>query len=147
MKQVKRWQSDDGAIWRHKKDAIARDVMIDSISWFEVVLPPVEDDSCSFANGDGYVQHDASVVVDAKERLLKLTEGVIGWWFKSQREKYSTDFNTVDPSWFLRMMDGSAPPLEHAWQRLSCIDKSYREWGQPYYAMNPTKGKQVVWKP
>ncbi len=145
MKQVIRWQSEDGAIWRYKREAVARDSLIKSVAWFEKLLPPVKDTACKFANGGGFVQRDASVVEEAKERLLGLTERKIKWWFDEQREKFNTDFKNVDPSWFLRMLEGSAPPIERAWSRLMCIDKQYREWGQPYYALNPTEGKQVVW--
>ena len=35
------------------------------------------------------------------------------------------------------------PPLERAWGRIACIDKQFREWGQQYFANNPSEGKQV----
>ncbi len=146
MRQVPRWEANDGSIWKYEKDAKARDSLIKSMSWFDKLLPPAKDETCRFSTGHGFVQRNASVVKKAKEKLIMLTEKQIPEWFKTQREKHKTDFTKVHSSWFLRMIEGNAPPLSHAWLRLGCIDDRYREWGQPYYASHPDKGEQVEWK-
>ncbi len=40
------------------------------------------------------------------------------------------------------MIDGGDDVLHRAWYRVYCIDASGREWGQPYFALHPTEGKQ-----
>ncbi len=35
--------------------------------------------------------------------------------------------------------DSDCTPLKSAWWRLQCIDDKYREFNQPFYALNPDK--------
>ena len=64
--------------------------------------------------GDGYYQHDIDDVNRAKLDILNICK------------------ENIDHK-----------PLEKAWYRISCIDKYYREWDQPYFAANPHKGIQI----
>ena len=145
MKEVTRYESEDGSTWKSRQDAWRRDSMIVDVAFVDKELPPVKDAYYQFANGGGYVQRKGETVRSVHKRLLAITETLIPDWFRDQREKFNTNFDDVDPSWFHRMLDGFSPPVESAWSRLYCIDKKFREWGQPYYALNPDKGKQVEW--
>ncbi len=100
-------------------------------------------DTCDFANGSGFIQQKTENVLEVRKELLIITEKKLDWWFKEQKQKHNTDFNTVHPSWILRMLDGSCPPLERAWSRILCIDTEGKEWGQQYYATHQNEAKQV----
>lgn len=78
-----------------------------------------KDVGCNFTNGSGYIQH-------TKEEVYKFKEAT-----DTMYEKYGYR---------------SSSPLNTLSNRLACIDSNDREWGQPYYALNHDKGKQVEWK-
>jgi hypothetical protein len=59
-------------------------------------------------------------------------------------DQQTIDNETVHSSYVGRLLgDYGIRPLENAWYRFSCVDKQYREWGQPYFATNPDKGTNV----
>lgn len=96
-------------------------------------------DGTDFANGDGYITHSESDVLLAKKQLIDLSRKYLQSWMDRQTG------NLIDyhPSWFGRLLDGSgSTALNRAWSRMDCMDEQFREWGQPYFAENPSKGTQ-----
>lgn len=66
---------------------------------------------------------------------------------KLQLTDYGNKMLKINPpasfGWIGRYFDdGGHNCLYEAWSRLRCIDEKGREWGQPYYALNPEKGEQ-----
>lgn len=99
---------------------------------------------CGFANGEGFLQHDPKTFLKVRSDLLKLAmaESDHKWIGQSLADP------TVDPSWAGRIIgEGCNEQLDAAWRRVSCTDKSFREWGQPYYASHPEQGKQKQLNP
>jgi len=133
MKPVTVYQAVDGSQHSDEVAALARDRICKRV---DVAMSPLgpryDDQTCSYANGEGYVQHSNDVVDSVRESLCEMAEDVTG-------SKHAGHW-----SWWMRFLDGQCPPLERAMSRLYCIDQFGREWGQPYYALNPYNGKPVM---
>ncbi|GAF83388.1 unnamed protein product [marine sediment metagenome] len=104
------------------------------------LLHPIpEDDGCNFVNGHGFIQHERAVFMKARRALLeKAKEFIDMHWIQE-----SIDDETVHPSWAGRII-GESPHryLVSAWQRISCVDKQFREWGQSFFA-GSSAGEQI----
>ncbi len=95
---------------------------------------------CNFANGNGYVLHSLSRVNDAKRGIIRLAMDVFGEnddliraYARPQDIHWSHIAHLLDGC---RWGNGSAG-------RIYCIDAQGREWGQPYFALNEGKGKDI----
>jgi len=97
-------------------------------------------DSCDFANGSGYIQHEHKDVSIVRNELLELAK----FYTDHKWIQQSIDDHSVDTSWAGRIIgEYCNESLNKAWNRISCIDNQLREWGQPYYASHPNMGQQV----
>jgi hypothetical protein len=88
----------------------------------------------SFKNGSGYIQHNRHDVISARRKLMKaIYEGVDP--FDQRINDYA----------FGRMLDDTNNPHYGTYVRLFlCIDnKTWREYGQPYFAINPGEAEDV----
>ena len=115
MKRIDRWQADDNSIWDTPEKAAERDALVAECNAFFASLnlkPEPKDDGCRFANGHGFIQQPAG----SRDAL---------WAFAKQH------------GWN-RDADGPIGRLAH---RAYKIDPYDREWGQPYFALNPGKGE------
>ena len=139
MRKITVWVANDGCRFDKASDCKKYEVFAAKVAKVVALLPPVpKDDGCSFGNGHGYIQHDPKVVKQYKGLLLDLIETKTDHkWVKQARA------DNIHPSWIGRLLsDMGNRPLDNAWYRMSCMDKSCREWGQPYFANNPDKGDQ-----
>lgn len=132
MKKINRFEAEDGSVFNTEKECENYEELckkVDKIMLMFPVLP--KDNSCEFANGGGYIQHERSVVEKAKEEITALGNKL---------------FKISPPAsfgWIGRYFDDSGKTcLYSAWGRLSNIDNKFREWGQGYFAINPDKGVQ-----
>lgn len=133
MRELTIYKSDDGKTFNSAEEAIKYDQIVAKINQIMQNLESIPND-CSFINGEGYIQQDPVIVSICKEELLTLG--------RSRYKKPDLSF-----SWMGRYADDSNDiALYHAWGRLSNIDYKSREWGQGYYAINPTEGKQEPFK-
>ena len=140
-KAITRFEAIDGSVWPTLEKAEAHEALIRDVA--EAMKPMGErPKGVDFTNGSGYVQHTVQAVASARRSLIALTRPRIQHWFDQQKRDHNTDFDMVHPSWFGRMLDGSATPLEDAWRRLCCVDPLNREWGQPYYATHPDHARR-----
>ena len=139
MKQIVRYEADDGSVWTTEGDARQRDILIALCSAAVSCLKPHPESS----GGMTFVQQDAAVVASVRESLFEIANrpGVLQATIASAASRLGKTFREmardVDPSWFGRMLDGAHEPLAHAYLRLMCIDANNREWEQPYFARNP----------
>lgn len=132
MKQITKYVSDDGVEFASQKNAKAYDLILKKVKLIMVNLVPIPDD-INFQNGHGFVKQDASKVKASRSKLLKL-----GYEVFPGTEKDKVPFSFIG-----RYFDDSGYNcLYSAWTRLSSIDDQSREWGQPYYAINPNEGEQ-----
>ena len=137
MKVQTVYVSDDGARFDSAGEAINRDSLVKLVADIMLGLRPIpKDDGCRFANGGGYVQQDASVVKEAKRRLMEIAAA------KLRRDDLLKE--DVHVSWALRLLDGALPPVERALSRFYCMDERFREWGQPFYASHPDEAESQV---
>lgn len=101
---------------------------------------PEKPDSCDFSNGCGYLQHDKNTLLKTRNRFLEFAKRYSD--HKWIQESIDKGFE-VDAGWAGRIIGECAPnSIYKHWCRFGCIDKYFREWGQPYYALNPSEGKQ-----
>jgi len=87
---------------------------------------------CAFSNGEGYLQHDEENLKEAKIRLLCVYER-----FCDHRWIQDTKKDNIHPSFVARIIGEYEGGLSRHWYRFMCIDKEFREWGQPFYADIP----------
>ena len=136
MRKIQRFQAKDGSEFKTEDECIAYEKLCDEVTKVMKTLPPIpEDDGCKFANGGGYIQHDAGKLEIARVAILKIGQRFIKdpSWLQQ-----TIDNPTIDRSWASRLISEACPsPVKDAWGRFRCIDKQNREWGQPYYANNP----------
>ncbi len=102
---------------------------------------PEKIDSCDFSNGSGFIQHEKETLLKVRNRFLDFAKRYSDHKFIQQTIDKGFE---ADASWAGRIISECAPnTIYKHWSRFSCIDKSYREWGQAYFASNPKEGKQV----
>lgn len=95
------------------------------------VLPPSfrdldisNDSSCP-----SYIQHIAKDVEEAQRNFIKLVDEVLGTKYSgSEVHRRGIIGRIID--------DSGNKELYKGWHRFVCIDDKYREWEQPYYAIN-----------
>ena len=139
MEVITKFRAIDGKEFVSEKECIKYEALIISVNKIMDSLSKKPNDS-SFLNGDGFLQHDEKVVTETKTRILEICKVYIDHKWIQQ----TIDEPKNDPSWVSRILgDYNIKPLSDAWYRFSCMDKTNREWGQPYFAMNPKDGKQI----
>jgi hypothetical protein len=142
VKTITQYKTDDGTIFNSKTKATKHEKLCDEIN---DVMKPLgklpKDKNCEFGNGGGYLPHDPDVVMQVKVGLVKIARRYHSWFKRHKPE------NIHPMSHAGRILGDAGPsPLSHAWSRLCCIDDRGREWGQPYYALNPNEGVQQEYK-
>lgn len=139
MKKIQKYQADDGVEFNDKKTCEDYELLCAKVKIVMSQLPSKpDDDGCRFSNGHGFIQHTEVVVTKVKLELLDLIGTQISHpWIEQTRS------GIAHLSYVGRLLDDyGIRPLSNAWNRLYCIDVYFREWGQPYYAINPDKGEQ-----
>lgn len=141
MKAIVKYEAEDGKEFDSEKECLDYENLIARVNNIMKVLPPLpKDNGCRFSNGEGFVQHDKKTLRKVQIGLLKeIKKHVEHKWVEQTIED-----ENVHPSYVARLLDDySISPLSKAWYRFICTDKLGREWGQPYFANNPDKAKQV----
>lgn len=134
MKVITKYQARDNREFNLEKDCREHEVLLDKIDGLNSILTKGPD-SCDFANGEGYIQHSNSQLIEFKDKLIDL--------FKETVKGFDFVTDKTHVSYFIRVTGDCGSPLQNCFQRLYCIDSEFREWGQPYFGLNPEKGKQV----
>jgi hypothetical protein len=127
--------SDQASCERHEALCAEIDALVSR-------LPPKQKgNGCDFENGSGYIQHEKAVFQEVRTGLLRIGKRLHPHKWIDQALADTTE--DIHPSWVGRLFDDASSPLSSAWHRFLCTDKQLREWGQPFYANNPDKAKQV----
>ena len=139
MKTITKYKAVDGKEFNDEKSCLDYESLISKVDLIMSSLIPTID-STDFSNGCGFIQQDKSTVKNTRlELLLEIKKHVDHNWIQQTIED-----DNIHGSWVARILgDYNINPLSKAWYRFSCIDKSFREWGQPYYALNPDKGQLI----
>ena len=145
MKTITKYVADDGSEWGDEFAAKNRESLVLAVRDAMTFLKPTPND----LNWEGYVQQTPTLVLQCKCNLFAIAnqDGILKCWIDRQKNDHGkTEEDLIvdcHPSWFGRILDGSCRPLETAYGRLCCIDEKCREWNQPYFALNPSKGRDV----
>ena len=141
MEKIIKFKAIDGKEFTSETECLNYELLIKRVDEIMALLPPTpKDDGCSFANGDGYIKHEKTELRNVQVKLLKICKEYIDHKWIQQ----TIDDENIHPSYVGRLLgDYGITPLNDAWYRFICVDNQGREWGQPYYANNPEKGKQV----
>jgi hypothetical protein len=142
MKTITKFQAYNGTEFIDQTACLVYEVNCRRADDIISILPPKPNlPGCGFENGDGYLQHDREVFL--KVRRLLLEQALVEFPDDKHLEQSLAE-DDVHPSWAARIIgECCTKQLDRAWYRIYCTDKEFREWGQPYYALNPTEGKQV----
>lgn len=141
MKKITKYEAVDGTEFDTENECATYEKLMEKVNSIMAELPnKPNDDGCHFSNGGGYIQHDKTVLQNVKTKLLiEIKKHIDHKWVDETMKD-----ETVHPSYVDRLLDDyHIQPLRNAWGRILCIDNKAREWGQPYFAYNPTKGTQV----
>lgn len=99
-----------------------------------------------FTSGEGYIQHNKKVLDDVMDKWCEVAKEVYGDCHGA------FDYRPINTRGIIgRIIDDSGrdtpvkETLSKIWSRYSCIDSKQREWGQPYFAINEDKGKEVCY--
>ncbi|HEU4662507.1 MAG TPA: hypothetical protein VFS55_00605 [Dokdonella sp.] len=144
MKTVTRYQSDDGLFFETEVACRKHEALVARVAEILARLRPVPT-TTEFANGEGFVQQDRDTFLGVQRELSALAR------IAHEDRGFDRHFDYVDTadhpcggSFIGRLLDDGGPAAVRAgWSRLMCTDPYFREWGQPYYAANPTTGMQV----
>lgn len=140
MKEITKWKAEDGCEFINKEECINYENLCAQVETIMSVFPKrPENDRCSFANGNGFIQLSEKIVNNARYELLDLIATKIDHkWIKQSKKE------NIHPSYVSRLVNEyGIRPFCNAWSRFECIDKQWREWGQPYFANHPEEGKQI----
>ena len=141
MEQITKFKAIDGKEFTSETKCLKYELLIKRVDEIMALLPPIpKDDNCNYGNGGGYVKHDKAKLRNAQIQLLEICKEYIDHKWIQQ----TIDDETVHSSYVGRLLDDyGIRPLNDAWFRFSCVDNQYREWGQPYFAINPDKGTDL----
>lgn len=141
MQSITKFKADDGTEFYDKGECLAHESLCAQVASVMAELPALpKDDGCKFSNGHGYIQHDPLVFWVAREKLLRLAAPICKHKWIDDAIARPTE---IHPSWPHRIISECSAPLSRAWYRFMCVDSLLREWGQPYFANNPTEAEQV----
>lgn len=141
MKKIEKYQSDSGREFGDAASAMVADAIFALQNEVSKLLPQAVDDSCTFANGGGYVQHSQSDIDAFKRAMRRLIAMEFG------ESSQTLKLWDQDPTGFVgRYLDDSNSDTYRLYLRLACIDDQLREWGQGYYRLHPNEGTQTEWK-
>lgn len=138
---ITRYISDDGNTFYDEVSCRKHELLLAEVGAIMARLPSLPDnEDYKFGNGGGYIQHDVETFMSVRRQLLELANTIEPHkWFTDAIEK-GLD---VHASWPGRLISDMGGPLNKAWYRIMCVDKLFREWGQPYYAEHPNEGEQI----
>ncbi len=137
MKEIIKYQAEDGQLFDNREECFIYEQLIIKIAHETQRLdygnPSVVG---SFSEGDYFIQQDKDVVDSVKVEMLVILHA-LGFIIQ-----YSNDLvSHIDFMLLKGYTDGSIyeKPFRKILYRLACIDSEYREWGQYYFKLNPTK--------
>lgn len=138
MKAVTKYQAADGSLFDAPANVILRDRLIADAEAAHLILGGRIDDM-SFTNDGWFVQHTPEKLAAFYEAVAKIIE--------QEHPKETADMFRKAPQGIVhRYLDTTPRYLTLLLNRSLCMDQSNREWGQPYFALNPHQGKQTEWK-
>lgn len=142
MKKIAKYVADDGSEFTSERKCREYEAHCKRVAQILKPLGPLPNlPACGFANGDGYIQHDEQTFMKARVELLEQAKKFTTHkWIQESIDK-GMDAHSSYAARIIQECTTTA--LDRAWCRIQCVDRQFREWGQPYYAEHPEKAKQV----
>ncbi len=139
MKSQLIYIADDDTRFDREFECLKHEALGKKVTEIMAKLPSLPSDGgCAFENGGGYIQHDPDTFLLARKQLLVLAKEVSSHKWIQQ----SIDNESAHPSYVARILDDYQTPIRKAWHRIYCTT-NFREYGQPYFAINPEKAKDI----
>lgn len=130
MKTITKYIANDNVEFLNENNCINHERNIEIADYIMTKLPS-KPDTCDFSNGHGYIQHNATTLLQVRNEFLE---------FFKRYSDHELIQNTIDKgfeshsSWAGRVIDDYGyHSISKHWYRFRCIDSDLREWGQPYY--------------
>ena len=140
MEKITKYKAADGVEFLDEIECKLHEVNCDTARHIMSALP-AKPDGCDFSNGSGYIQHDKDLLLKTRNRFLEFAKRYTDASCIQQTIDKGFD---VHPSWAGRVLGEMLPySIGKHWYRFETISDDFREWGQPYYAKNPSEAKQV----
>lgn len=146
---VTQYVANDGKTFTDEAACLTHEhLLVDIAAIMAPMGRPFDDanNSCTFANGHGWIEHDVAVVYRVAERLLdEIAKTVKHRWVQETRD----NIREVNFTYVGRLV-GELPDdtLYKAWLRICCVDIwTGREYGQMYYALHPAEAEGPGIKP
>jgi len=134
MEVITKYKAVDGVEFYEEQQCADYETLISKTDRIMGSLKLIPDHDSGFGNGKYYIQQTKDSFLIVRKELLELTKTFI----THEWVKQSIDDESMSLSYVARLVDdGNIRPLNSAFYRLACIDSSFKEWGQPYYANNP----------
>ena len=103
-----------------------------------ILRTPIESIGYGFSDGEGYVQQSSEAV---SRFIIAVGEAIALYDSPEIAQRWKEQPRGIVG----RFMDDSNSPARSVYWRLSRIDEDFREWGQMFFALHPSEGKQVEW--
>lgn len=136
MKVITKYRAFDGREFNVLSECEEHELLLNKINTIlDILIPrPLEFDS-EFENGGCYIQQDPFNI----QKIIKLSTDLY-----NEIEINSTPIDSIMN--YGRLLSDSGSLFYNIYSRLNCIDFKTKEWGQPYFALNPEKGTQKEYK-
>lgn len=140
MKAITKYVSNDGREFMDEQSCLKHEALKLRIKEIISQLYDIPDNT-GFSNGSGYVQQNKYVVEKVKNEIIDLIKE------NSNDKEYQKTIELHRNSkprlgWISYCLSDNSP-FNNCWHRLMCMDDDFKEWGQPYFAMNPEQGTQI----
>lgn len=139
MKPITRFLADDGAEFASELEALERDALVAELIEVEKHLIP-RPSGGHFTESGEYVQQSGPVVLAFQRRLIRMFATRYDAHLGERWARYLVIEVPVGNTYLGRLVSDCAPPcFNRTWWRLWCMDRRFREYGQPYFAHQADK--------
>ncbi len=125
MKTITKYQADDGSEWGTRTEAMRRDSLYHRVRSAMEMLGPMPVGLKEWE----YLQHSRGSYEDARCNIASIIH--------DHDRDIPIDVSLAAGSMVHRIFDGADCPISKALDRFACISpKTFREYNQPYFAIN-----------
>jgi hypothetical protein len=132
VKEVTRYQSEDGKEFVDKNECEKYDMLLSNCKRINDILKP-KPEGCDFFNSGESIQQNIEDVKDFKRHIVQACSSYIDHQYVrdvANGERHISHLSRL-------VCDKQISPINRLFYRLECIDKNGKEYGQPYFNNNP----------
>lgn len=138
MKIISKFAAKDGVEFATECECLGYEDACSDIDQIISMLPE-KPNTCEFSNGGGYIQHEMESFMKTRNAYLEYVKVYTDHKWIQQSIDMGID---AHPSWIARISECFPDYIAKKWYRFQCVDDQFREWGQPFYADNPSDAEQ-----